>query len=137
MEQLMENVYFSVLAHFAVTGLSLLLFLAIFEWVTKYRTWEEIQAGNVAVALAVGGKILGVANIFRFSILHHNTLWMSLLWGVIGFLILLASYFIFEFLTPKFNVDQELKNGNVAVGIISMVISIGISFVIGASISID
>lgn len=136
MEKLMDNMYFSVLAHFAVTGLSLIFCLAIFEWVTRYRAWQEIQAGNVAVALAVGGKIFGVANIFRFSIMHHNTLWTSLIWGVIGFLLLLAAYFIFEFLTPKFNVDKELEKGNVAVGIISMVISVGLSFVIGASITI-
>lgn len=136
MEKLLDNIYFSVLAHFAVTGLSLIFFLAIFEWVTKYKAWKEIQQGNVAVALAVGGKILGVANIFRFSITHHNTLWTSLLWGVIGFTLLLAAYFIFEFLTPKFKVDQELEKGNVAVGIISMTISVGLSFVIGASISI-
>lgn len=135
MDKLLDNVYFSVLAHFAVTALSLLLFLAIFEWVTRYRAWQEIQEGNVAVALAVGGKIMGVANIFRFSILHHNTIWTSLIWGAIGFLLLLVAYLLFEFLTPKFNVDQELKKGNVAVGIISFIISVGFSFVIGASIS--
>jgi len=134
LERLLENHYFSVIAHFSVAGLSIIFFLAIFEWVTRYRAWHEIQNGNVAVSLAVGGKILGVANIFRFSILHHNSLWESLIWGGIGFLLLLAAYFIFEFLTPKFNVDKELEKGNLAVGVISMIISVGLSFVIGASI---
>ncbi len=136
MEKLLDNIYFSVLAHFTVTGLSLIFFLAVFELVTRYRAWDEIKAGNVAVALAIGGKIFGVANIFRFSITHHNTLWTSLMWGVIGFLLLLSAYFIFEYLTPKFKVDQELEKGNIAVGVISMMISVGLSFVIGASITI-
>lgn len=135
MEQLLDNVYFSVIAHYAVAGLSIIIFLALFEWVTRYKAWHEIQSGNVAVALAVGGKILGVANIFRFSIIHHNTIWTSMLWGAIGFVLLLIAYFLFEFLTPKFNVDKELEKGNIAVGVISMAISLGMSFVIGASIS--
>ncbi len=55
-------------------------------------------------------------------------------WGIYGFVLLLVGYFIYEFLTPKFNIDDEIANDNRAVGFISMVISIGLSFVIGASI---
>ena len=55
-------------------------------------------------------------------------------WGVFGFLLLLIGYFIFEFLTPKFNIDEEIQNENRAVGFISMVMSIGLSYVIGAGI---
>lgn len=55
-------------------------------------------------------------------------------WGVLGFVLLLIGYFIFEFLTPKFNIDKEIENDNRAVGLISMVISIGLSYIIGAGI---
>jgi putative membrane protein len=56
-------------------------------------------------------------------------------WGIYGFVLLLAGYFIFEFLTPKFKIDEEIQNDNRAVGLISMIISIGLSYVIGAGIS--
>jgi putative membrane protein len=95
---------------------------------------EEIKKGNIAVALATGGKILGIANIFRYSILDHDTLFTMIGWGALGFVLLLFAYFIFEFLTPSFNIDDEISKDNRAVGLISFAISVGLSFIIGASI---
>ena len=54
--------------YFSVVILCLVVAMVLFEVVTKYKNWEEIKKGNVAVALATGGKILGVCNIFRYSI---------------------------------------------------------------------
>lgn len=129
-----ENEMIHIAANFSVVILCLVLFLAIFELVTKYKNWEEIKKGNMAVAMATGGKIFGIANIFRYSIDHHDSLLTMIGWGIYGFVLLLVGYFIYEFLTPKFNIDDEIANDNRAVGFISMVISIGLSFVIGASI---
>ncbi|WP_461200146.1 DUF350 domain-containing protein [Anoxybacillus sp. TBDG-1] len=129
-----ENEMIHIAANFSVVILCLVLFLAIFELVTKYKNWEEIKKGNMAVAMATGGKIFGIANIFRYSIDHHDSLFTMIGWGVYGFVLLLIGYFIYEFLTPKFNIDDEIASDNRAVGFISMVISIGLSFVIGASI---
>lgn len=135
MNQFWDNVYIQSAANYSVVILCVIVFLAIFELVTKYKNWEEIQRGNVAVAMATGGKIFGIANIFRYSIEQNDSLVTMISWGVFGFVLLLAGYFIFEFLTPKFNIDQEIKNGNRAVGFIAMILSIGLSFVIGAGIS--
>lgn len=120
--------------NYSVTILCLILFLFIFEMVTKYDNWQGIKDGNVAIAMATGGKVFGIANVFRHSIAHHDTLFVMIGWGLYGFLLLMISYFIFEFLTPKFNVDEEIAKDNRAVGLISMIISIGLSYVIGASI---
>ncbi|KJE26360.1 DUF350 domain-containing protein [Geobacillus thermoleovorans] len=121
-------------ANFSVAVLCIVVFLAVFELVTKYKNWEEIQKGNVAVAMATGGKIFGIANIFRYALARHESLPSMIGWGLYGFLLLLAAYFIYEFLTPKFNIDDEIANDNRAVGFISMVISVGLSFVIGEGI---
>jgi putative membrane protein len=135
MNQFWDNVYIQSAANYSVVILCVVLFLAIFELVTKYKNWEEIQKGNIAVAMATGGKIFGIANIFRYSIEQNDSLVTMIGWGVFGFVLLLIGYFIFEFLTPKFNVDDEIKNDNRAVGFIAMILSIGLSFVIGAGIS--
>lgn len=135
MESFWGNEFVRITAYYMVTVLSCLVFLAVFELVTKYRNWEEIKNGNIAVAMATGGKILGVANIFRYSILQHDSLIKMMGWGVFGFSLLLLGYFMFEFLTPSFNIDEEIERDNRAVGLISMIISIGLSFVIGAGIS--
>ncbi|WP_433743522.1 DUF350 domain-containing protein [Falsibacillus pallidus] len=130
-----ENEYVQTAGYYSVVILCMVLFLAVFEFVTKYKNWEEIKKGNLAVAMATGGKIFGIANIFRHSIMQHNTLFTMIIWGVFGFVLLLIGYFIYEFLTPKFKIDEEIQQDNRAVGFISMVISVGLSFVIGASIS--
>ncbi|ANU25687.1 DUF350 domain-containing protein [Planococcus versutus] len=120
--------------YFSVVVLCLVVAMVIFEIVTKYNNWEQIKKGNLAVAMATGGKIFGVTNIFRFSIEQHNSLFEMVAWGLFGFTLLIFAYVLFEFLTPKFKVDEEIEQDNRSVGLISMVISVGLSYVIGASI---
>ncbi|WP_107942931.1 DUF350 domain-containing protein [Metasolibacillus fluoroglycofenilyticus] len=121
--------------YFSVVVLCLVVSMVLFEVVTKYKNWEEIKKGNVAVALATGGKILGICNIFRYSIERHTTLMEMLGWGLYGFILLIFAYFLFEFLTPLIKVDEEIAKDNRSVGFISCTISVGLSFVIGASIA--
>jgi putative membrane protein len=130
----LQNPYVETLAFFMVTIMALIVFLAVFEFVTRYSNWQEIKKGNVAVAMATGGKIFGIGNIFRFSIQANDTVYHSLIWASYGFVLLLAAYFIFEFLTPNVNIDNEIAKDNRAIGFISMVISISLSYVIGASV---
>lgn len=119
---------------YSVVVIALIIFLVIFDLVTKYKTWEEIKKGNVAVSLATGGKVFGVANVFRYSIMHNDSVMEMLAWGTIGFILLIFVYFIFEFLTPGFKVDEELEKDNRAVGFLSFILSISLSFIIGATI---
>ncbi|MEE1132652.1 MAG: DUF350 domain-containing protein [Caryophanon sp.] len=134
MEQFWTHPMVETAGYFSVVILCLVLSMALFEVVTKYKNWEEIKNGNVAVALATGGKILGICNIFRYSIAQHSTLLEMLGWGLFGFVLLIFAYFLFEFFTPRFNVDEEIANDNRSVGFISFTISLGLSFVIGVSI---
>jgi putative membrane protein len=133
-DSLMSHPFPSVLAYFSVGILALIVFLACFEWVTKYDSWSEIGKGNLSVAMATGGKIFGICNIFRFSIEANDTIYESMLWAAIGFLLLLAAYFLFEFLTPVFRIDDEIEKDNKAVGFLAMVLSVSLSYIIGAAV---
>ncbi|MFS0751245.1 DUF350 domain-containing protein [Oceanobacillus sp. 1P07AA] len=134
MENFWDHIIVVTTARYSVFILCTLLFLAIFELVTSYKNWDEIKKGNLAVAMATGGKLFGIATVFRFSIEHNDSLLISIGWGIYGFILLMIGYLIFEFLTPAMKVDEEIGKGNKAVGLISMVISIGLAYVIGASI---
>ncbi len=70
MDQFWENEYIQIAADYSVVILCMVVFLAIFEGVTKYKNWEEIKKGNVAVAMATGGKIFGIVKYFSF---FHRT----------------------------------------------------------------
>lgn len=129
------NPFVEAAGYFSVVVLCLIVSMVLFELVTKYKNWEQIKNGNLSVALATGGKIYGVCNIFRYSIERHNTLSEMIAWGLYGFILLVFAYILFEFFTPKFNVDKEIEKDNRSVGFISLTISVGLSYVIGASIS--
>nr|WP_216633821.1 DUF350 domain-containing protein [Paenibacillus alvei] len=133
-EQWLSNPYVSMCAYFSVTVLALVLFLSIFELVTRYRCWEEIRNGNISVAMATSGKIFGICNIFRFGMVARDTLYASLTWAALGYVLLLLAYFLFGFLMPYFKLDDEIQKDNRAVGLLSMVISVSMSYIIGASI---
>jgi putative membrane protein len=135
LEMLLKNPYFSMVAYFSVAVLALIFFLYCFELLTKYRCWDEIKQGNLAVAMATGGKIFGICNIFRSSIQEARNIYESLTWATFGFVLLIIAYFLFEFLTPVFHIDEEIGKDNRAVGFIAMMISISLSFIIGAGLS--
>jgi len=127
----------AMLAYFSVGILMLIVCLACFEWVTKYDCWEEIRKGNLSAAMATGGKIFGICNIFRFSIQSNDTIYESLMWSGVGFLLLLAAYFLFEFVTPVFRIDDEIANDNRAVGLIALLLSVSLSYIIGAAVTLS
>ena len=135
MNQLWQNEYVLAAANYSVIILCIIVLLAVFELVTKYKNWQEIKNGNIAVALTTGGKLLAIMNIFRFSIERNESFLVMLGWGIFGFGLLFAGYFIFEFLTPTFKIVDEREKDNRAVGLISMAILIGLSYVIGAGIT--
>jgi len=134
LDKWLTNPYVGTLAFFTVAIMAMIVFLAVFEFVTKYSNWKEIKKGNISVGMATGGKIFGIGNIFRFAIESHESVYNALIWASYGFVLLLAAYFIFEFLTPNLNIDKEIEKDNRAVGFLSMVISIAMSYVIGASV---
>lgn len=133
-DKMMSQPFSAVLAYFSVGILALIVFLSVFEWVTKYDGWDEIRKGNVAVAMATGGKIFGICNIFRFSIEANDSIYESMVWAALGFVLLLAAYFLFEFLTPVFRIDEEIAKDNRAVGLLAMVLSVSLSYIIGAAV---
>lgn len=124
----------SALTCFVITTALVLLTIYTFTRLTRYNDWEEIAKGNVAAALALGGKILGMANIMHYAILSNTGAVDTIVWGLLGMVLLLLVYPVFEWLTPRLNVNQEIARGNVAVGALSLVFSLAVSQIIGASI---
>jgi putative membrane protein len=131
----MEPFLLTVL-YFVIAIIIVIIGLVIFEALTKqYKDWDEIQKGNQAVALSIIGKIIGICIILAFSIYHSSQILDTLIWGVVGVVLQMIAYLLFELFTRKFSVEEQLLRGNLAVGIISFGVSVGLAFVIGASIT--
>ncbi|WP_066172898.1 DUF350 domain-containing protein [Bacillus marinisedimentorum] len=128
--------YLLTLLYFLAAIAVIIIGLVFFELITReYKDWDEISNGNSAVALSIAGKVIGISIILAFSIYSSVSVMGTVIWGGFGIVLQLAAYFLFEMLTRRFSVEKELKNGNIAVGIVMMSVSIGLGFVIGASIT--
>jgi putative membrane protein len=130
------NAFIGTIVYFFISIVIVLIGLFIFENITrKYKDYEEIKNGNVAVSLSVSGKIIGICLILAFAIYNSAHIYDTIIWGLVGVVLQMVAYVIVELLTRTFSIEEQLKNNNIAVGILSMSVSIGLGFVIGASIT--
>ncbi|WP_182201078.1 DUF350 domain-containing protein [Paraliobacillus salinarum] len=130
------NAFLATFIYFVLAIVVVLVGLVIFEWITtKYKDWDEVSNGNHAVALSIAGKIIGICIILSFAIYHSVTVWETIVWGGYGVVLQMIAYLLFELFTRKFSVQDKIKQNNIAVGIISFAVSLGLAFVIGASIT--
>ncbi|WP_430784788.1 DUF350 domain-containing protein [Virgibacillus flavescens] len=128
--------FVATLVYFVISVVIVLIGLFIFELMTKkYKDLVAVQEGNEAVAMSIAGKIIGICIILSFAIYHSNEIYETLIWGIYGVALQLVAYVLFDLFTRKFSVEDQLLKNNKAVGILSMGVSIGLAFVVGASIT--
>ncbi|WP_106496908.1 DUF350 domain-containing protein [Lentibacillus sp. Marseille-P4043] len=128
--------FVATFVYFVLSIVIVMIGLAIFEFMTrKYKDMDEVLKGNHAVALSIAGKIIGICIILAFAIYHSTVIYETLIWGAYGVLLQMIAYLLYDLFTRKFSVEEQLLKNNIAVGIISMSVSVGLGFVIGASIT--
>jgi len=108
--------------------------MLIFSWMTPYRDMEELRKGNIAAALALGGKFLGTAIILGVAAYTNESIWFMMLWFAVGYVCLIAAYWLFELVTPGLKVSEHLQQGNAAVGALLCFVFLGISFAVSSLI---
>ncbi|TFB25112.1 DUF350 domain-containing protein [Filobacillus milosensis] len=129
----LEEVLLTLLYWVVTLGLAGLLMI-VFELFTPYKDREELLAGNVAVGAQFAGKIIGLGIITEASIAHNVSLIGAAVWIVIGYILMLIGYYVFELITP-FKIEDEIKKGNVAIGVLVASVSIFIGFAVSGSIT--
>ncbi|MGM9924374.1 MAG: DUF350 domain-containing protein [Bacillus sp. (in: firmicutes)] len=124
------------LAH-AGTGLALIVLgLVAFALTTKFSEKKLISEGNMAVALKLWGKAIGLAIIIYTVWSNSVSLLDAILWGLVGIVVQVAVYLIVELLLrPSIDVEKKVEEGNMAMGfsLFSMAIVVGI--VVAASLT--
>ncbi|SFS86805.1 protein of unknown function [Paenibacillus sp. 453mf] len=79
----------------------------------------------------MGSKLLGLCIIVAMVSFSTHSRVDMLIWSVVGIVVLILVYLIFDFVTPKFKVCEEIEKGNMAVAQLLRSIIIGVSLVIG------
>ncbi|CAI6080529.1 hypothetical protein PAECIP112173_02917 [Paenibacillus sp. JJ-100] len=117
-------------------GIGILLVVLIvgyfaFSKLTRYNDSEEMAKGNEAAGMYMGSKLLGLCIIVGMVSFSTHAWLDMLLWSAVGIIILCLVYIIFDFLTPKIRVCDEIARGNMAVAQVLRSVIIGVSIVIG------
>jgi putative membrane protein len=59
-----------------------------------------------------------------------NSLLAAAAFGLLGIALLVLGFKVFEWITPKLHVEEELGKGNVAVGIVVAAAILGVAFIV-------
>ncbi|MTV50502.1 DUF350 domain-containing protein [Heliobacillus mobilis] len=118
---------------FVAGALAMLLSQRLFDLLhPAYRTSSEIAKGNVAVALANGGRLIALSMVIYQAITRNDSAGQCLGWGLFGIVFLLAGYYLFDVLTPTVKIQQQLKQDNRAVGVLVLCLYIGLGIIASA-----
>ncbi|MFS1511224.1 DUF350 domain-containing protein [Chengkuizengella sp. SCS-71B] len=111
-----------------------LIGMVVFSLITPFNDLEELKKGNTAVGLAFGGKFLGTAIILGVSAYTNTSILHMALWFLVGYLCLLMTYYIFDWVTPGLKLSDHLQKGNVAIGVLLAFVYLGIGFAVSSLI---
>jgi putative membrane protein len=125
------------LAHFGVGILLMVLGLTVFAFTTKFSEVKLIKEGNIAVALKLWGKAIGLGIVIYTVWAGSVNLLDAFIWGLVGIAAQVIAYWIVEYvLTPKTtNLAEEVEKGNLAVGFSLFSISIVVGLLVAASLT--
>jgi len=130
-------VYLATLPNFLIYFVASLaltaLFLLIYTWVTPYREWALIRAGNNAAAVSLSGAALGFI-LPLASTIAHSVSWLDMVvWAVVAMIVQLATYLLARLLKPELN--QAIANGTTAPAISLAAMSVGVGILNAACLS--
>ena len=125
--------YLLYLKYFGVALIMLVVFAAVYTRITPIRELAAIKEGNVACALSFSGALIGFCITLFSSMMQSVGMLSFVIWGAAAAVIQILVYFVATRLIP--DADEQLRNNNVAVGILFLGLSVSIGILNAASLS--
>lgn len=121
------------LAFFGVAAILLAAFLTLYTVITPIREWELLRTGNQAVALSLGGAIIGFALPLASAIQQTHNLWDMVITAVIASIVQLACSEAMSLL--RRDRGKALEEGDMAEAILRAAISVAIGLLNAACLT--
>ncbi|WP_201716162.1 DUF350 domain-containing protein [Rossellomorea arthrocnemi] len=136
MQIITSEALLSFLAHVG-TGLGLMILgITVFAFTTKFSEATLIREGNIAVALKLWGKAIGLAIVIYTVWANSLNLLDAFIWGLIGIATQVIAYWIIEYvLTPRTNLAKKVEEGNIAIGFSLFSAAIVVGLIVAASLT--
>jgi len=124
------DLFFNYLSYAGLSFLLLIIGFVLFELSTKTKELKLIAQGNLAAALVIGGKLLGLSFVIGSAIANSVNLTDMVIWGAVGIVSQIALYILLELITIRFSIKDAIENNNTAVGTLLLLISLSVGWVI-------
>jgi putative membrane protein len=100
------------LAYFCTAFVVVILYLAIYMWVTPHDEFELIRQNVPGAAIALGLSLLGFALPVASSIAHAQNLLECVLWSIIALIVQIIVYFVVRI--PVHDLSRRIAAGEIA-----------------------
>lgn len=129
----MANPYLATVIWWAIFFALMLVALKVFDLVTPFKVRQETREKNPAVGAVQAGLLVGMALIIYSAITNSETILMALLYAVLGLVLMLVSFYVYELISPE-QINKELDEHNLLVGYKIAGLFLAIGLVVAASI---
>ena len=97
-------------------------FAAIYLFITPQHEIRLIRQGNVSAAVCFSGALLGYVLPLASALVHGDSLFDFLLWGLVAMLVQVVVYFLLRLLIR--NLTSYIEEDRIAVAILAATVSL-------------
>lgn len=131
---LLESIGWTAL--FAVSGLVLMIVgLWVFDLLLPLRLLQEAHEGNEAVGWLIAGFLISTGIVLADAFRYNAGLLQGLIYAALGIVLNYLCFFLWEWVTPRWSLNDALKNGSNTAGKILFGLFIAIGLVVSGSFS--
>jgi putative membrane protein len=121
---------------FFITGVLLVvIFMAIYIFVTPHKELSLVRQGDTAAGFAFGGTLIGYSLPVSKAVAEAPTVLDMLVWSVIGLVIQLLVYFTVRLLVPS--LSKNIEANNVGAGVFLACASIATGMITAGAMNLD
>ncbi|MER2106897.1 MAG: DUF350 domain-containing protein [Solibacillus sp.] len=125
------NVYLNFLAYLGVSLSLLVIGMLLFAMSTpKINEFRLIAKKNIAAAMLLGGKVVGLALVLGAAVEYSVSLLDMVIWGAIGILAQIIVFFLAEILTVRYSIQQAIEEDNRAVSTMLLALSLAVGWIV-------
>jgi putative membrane protein len=103
------------LAHFILASGFVVVFVAIYTWMTPHDEIALMRAGNLPCAIAFTGSIIGFSLPLASAIEHSVSILDNAIWAAISLVIQLAVYYVVTLIFR--DLSRRISDGELPAGI--------------------
>jgi putative membrane protein len=118
------------------TGVVLIvIFMAIYLFITPHKELELVRKGDTSAGFAFGGTLIGYALPVSKAVAEAPTVLDMLVWSVIGLIIQVLVYLAVRLLIP--GISKKIEENNVGAGVFLACASIAIGLITAGAMNLD